>query len=186
MEDEAIVALYWQRDESAIRETDAKYGRYLAAIAYNILADREDSRESVSETYFRAWGSIPPQRPGILASYLARITRRLSIDVFRRRRSQKRQGSEYALSLTELEECVSGGEDPATAAERRALAEAVTAWLRTQPVRTRRIFLCRYFYGDPLRAIARWDGSSEAAVKSALHRARLSLREHLEQGGFCP
>ena len=29
MEDEAIVSLYWAREESAIRETEAKYDRYL-------------------------------------------------------------------------------------------------------------------------------------------------------------
>lgn len=46
MEDAAIVDLYWARDEGAIRETDAKYGRYCYAIAYRILAGREDSDES--------------------------------------------------------------------------------------------------------------------------------------------
>lgn len=29
MQDDRIVAMYWQRDESAIRETEKKYGRYL-------------------------------------------------------------------------------------------------------------------------------------------------------------
>ena len=44
MQDERIVDLYWQRNESAIHETQQKYGRYLTKIAYNILADLEDSR----------------------------------------------------------------------------------------------------------------------------------------------
>ena len=39
MQDETIVALYWQRDEKAISETERKYGRYLSKIAYNILSD---------------------------------------------------------------------------------------------------------------------------------------------------
>lgn len=37
MEDERIVALYWERDEQAISETEAKYDRYLQKIAHNIL-----------------------------------------------------------------------------------------------------------------------------------------------------
>ena len=44
MQDEMIVALYWQRDENAISETERKYGLYLSKIAYNILADWEDSK----------------------------------------------------------------------------------------------------------------------------------------------
>lgn len=49
MQDERIVALYWQRDESAISETERKYGRYLSKIAYNILSDWEDSKETVND-----------------------------------------------------------------------------------------------------------------------------------------
>lgn len=73
MEDEAIVSLYWQRSESAIRETEIKYDRYLSKIAYNILSDVEDSRESVNDTYLAAWNSMPPPTgPGSSAPIWAR------------------------------------------------------------------------------------------------------------------
>ena len=77
MEDRDIVTLYWQRDEEAIRQTDRQYGRYLSAIAFHILADREDSRETVNDTYLRAWGSMPPHRPRVLSTYLGHITRHM-------------------------------------------------------------------------------------------------------------
>ena len=112
MEDRDIVTLYWQRDEEAIRQTDRQYGRYLSAIAFHILADREDSRETVNDTYLRAWGSMPPHRPQVLATYLGRITRQLSIDRWRTRGRAKRGGSQYALSLEELGDCVSGAATP--------------------------------------------------------------------------
>ena len=54
MQDEMIVALYWKRDEKAISETERKYGRYLSKIAYNILSDWEDSKETVNDTYLKA------------------------------------------------------------------------------------------------------------------------------------
>ena len=108
MEDRDIVTLYWQRDQEAIRQTDRQYGRYLSSIAFGILADREDSRETVNDTYLRAWDSMPPHRPQVLATYLGRITRQLSIDRWRARGRAKRGGSQYALSLEELGDCVSG------------------------------------------------------------------------------
>ena len=51
MEDEKIIALYWQRDQSAIDETDRKYGVQLRGLSYGILSDREDAEECVSDTY---------------------------------------------------------------------------------------------------------------------------------------
>ena len=48
MRDEQIVALYWDRNEDAIRETERKYGAYLSKIAYNILSDFEDGKECVN------------------------------------------------------------------------------------------------------------------------------------------
>ena len=63
MQDAEIVALYWERNERAIRETERQYGRYLFQIAHNILREREDSRECVNDTYLRAWNSMPPGRP---------------------------------------------------------------------------------------------------------------------------
>ena len=83
MQDRQITDLYWQRDESAIQETDRKYGRYLYSIACNILLSREDSEESVNDTYLKAWNTIPPARPERLSIFLSRITRRLSIDRYR-------------------------------------------------------------------------------------------------------
>ena len=89
MRDETIVGLYWQRDENAIQETERKYGRYLSKIAYNVLADPEDSKESVNDTYLKAWNSMPPHRPEVLSTYLGKITRQLSIDMFRGRNRKK-------------------------------------------------------------------------------------------------
>ena len=104
MEDYQIVELYWKRDQQAIRETENKYGHYLTKIALNILADLEDSKESVNDTYLKAWNSMPPHKPGILATYLGKITRQVSIDIFRKRTSKKRQPSQYALCLREARE----------------------------------------------------------------------------------
>ena len=183
MEDERIVALYWQRDEAAIRETEEKYGRYLMRIARNILSDEEDSRESVNDTYWRAWQTMPPHRPAVLGAYLGKITRGLAIDRYRERNREKRRGSQYALSLSELEECVSGG-GAEEQMDLQLLAEAIWAYLRTLPPRNRSIFLRRYYAMDSLKEIgARW-GMGESRVKSLLYRTRRGLRAYLEKEGF--
>ncbi|MBO7633188.1 MAG: RNA polymerase subunit sigma-70, partial [Lachnospiraceae bacterium] len=78
MEDSRIVGLYMERDESAIAESQRKYGRYCFAVAHNILRDREDAEECVNDTFLAAWNAIPPHSPEILSTFLGKITRRLS------------------------------------------------------------------------------------------------------------
>lgn len=184
MQDERIVDLYWKRDEAAIRETQHKYGRYLTKIAYNILSDLEDSKESVNDTYLSAWNSMPPHKPNVLSTYLGKITRRISIDIFRRRNRKKRQASEYALSLSELEECVSNGNITEQMIDVELLAKEINRYLRTLPEEARNTFIGRYYFLDPLKEVAEYCGMSESKAKSMLYRTRCGLKAHLEKEGF--
>ena len=184
MEDEKIVSLYWQRSEDAIRETEEKYDRYLTKIAYNILSNHEDSRESVNDTYLAAWNSMPPHKPSVLSTYLAKITRRLSIDIFRHRNREKRKGSEYAISLSELGDCVSGGNTTEEIINFKLLADAIGIYLRTLPEEARTLFIGRYYFLDSLKEAAAYCGMTESKAKSLLHRTRLGLKEYLIKEGF--
>ena len=184
MEDSRIVELYWQRDESAISETQQKYGNYLTRIAYNILADVEDSRESVNDTYLKAWYSMPPQKPIALSTFLGRITRQISIDIYRKRNAKKRQGSEYALALDELYDCADSDGMPEKEVEAEFLAKSISDYLMTLSDEARNIFVCRYYFLDSVREIAEHFGAGESKVKSSLHRTRLGLKKHLEKEGL--
>lgn len=184
MDDERIVSLYWERDEAAIRETEVKYDRYLTKIAYNILNNTEDSRESVNDTYLAAWDSMPPHRPSVLSAYLAKLTRRISIDRFRYRTRDKRMESEYAVSLSELGDCVSGGNTTEEIVNVKLLADSIGIFLRLQSEEARTAFIGRYYYLDPLKEVAAYCGISESKCKSLLHRTRLGLKAYLEKEGF--
>ena len=189
MEDQQIVALYWERDESAIRETEAKYARYLMTIARNILADEQDGQECVNDTYLRAWNSMPDNRPSVLSTYLGKITRNLAIDVYRKGTAEKRQGSQYALSLEELSEELPGEipaaadsvEDTVMAGE---LSKAISAFLKGRDPQKRNLFISRYFFMDEPKEIAGFAGMNEATVRSILMRERRALKEFLEGEGF--
>ena len=84
MEDSQIVALYWQRDEAALRETDARYGTFCRAVALNLLGIRQDAEECVNDTYLAAWNAMPTQRPRALRAWLGRVVRNIAVDRWRR------------------------------------------------------------------------------------------------------
>ena len=71
MDDQQIIELYWARAENAIAETADKYGSYCRSIAVHILRDERDSEECVNVTYWKAWNTMPPQRPSCLNRFLA-------------------------------------------------------------------------------------------------------------------
>lgn len=182
--DPEIVALYWQRDENAVLETARKYEAYLFRIAYNILANAEDSRECVNDTYLAAWNSMPEHKPDVLSVYLGKITRQIAIDRYRKKHAEKRYASEYAVSLSELEDCLASGALPEQAVEAKMLDEAVDAFLRSLPKQARMIFIGRYYFFDPVKTIASYCGVSEAKVKTSLFRTRRKLKEYLVKEGF--
>ena len=184
MEDAQIIELYWARREQAVTETQKKYAPYLTKIARNILADLQDSEESVNDTYLAAWNSMPPHRPDVLSAFLGKLTRRISIDRWRARHAEKRKPSEYALSLTELEDCVSGGSTPEAELDVRLLGEAISRFLFSQPRETRTLFVMRYYFLDSLKESAEACGMTVSRAKSLLYRTRCTLREYLRKEGF--
>lgn len=184
MEDAEIVALYWARDEDAITQTKAKYGAYLNRVAYNILSDLEDSQECVSDTLLAAWRSMPDNRPKNLRTYLGKITRQVSIDLYRRRNRMKRYASEYAISLEELGDSFTDGRTPEDELNARLLTETVNRFLRTLPDEAHNTFIGRYYFFDSVKNVARYCGMSESKCKSMLYRTRQSLKVYLQKEGF--
>jgi len=184
MEDLEIVGLYWARDQLAIAESEKKYGSLCGSIAMNILHNREDSEECVNDTWSRAWDNMPPQRPVHLGAYLGRIVRNLSLNRWRTRRAEKRGGGVGTeLLLSELGECLPEP-DSGVLCEEERLSAVIGRWLEGLPAEDRVVFLRRYWYGDPLEAIAKARGTGANHLAVRMHRLRKKLREYLEKEGI--
>lgn len=184
MKDSEIVELYWQRNENAIQETKNRYDRYLTQIAYQVLFNKEDADECVSDTYLAAWNSMPDHRPAMLSTYLGKIVRQISIDAWRKRKRQKRQGSEYDLCLDELEDIFQETDTPEKAFDQAEFARTIEVFLHNLPKEARVLFIGRYYLCDPLKEVAAYYGFSESKAKSILHRTRKKLKKYLEKEGY--
>ncbi len=183
VEDKAIVDLYWERDESAISETAEKYGRYCYTIAFNILSDAEDAKESVNDAYLNAWNSMPPHRPTILSTFIGKITRYVSLKKWREKHAQKRGGGNVDLAYEELSECIPAQAGIDDELENQELARVIDRFLDDLPAHEQKVFVCRYWYFDSISAISKQFGFSESKVKSMLHRIRKKLRIRLSEEG---
>ena len=184
MDDEKIIELYWARQEKAISETRRKYGKYCYAIAYRILRNPQDAEECESDTYLDVWNTIPPTKPKAFSNFLGMITRRISLDRFRKFYAQKRGGGETVISLSELEECVSDGKSLNKELEEKMLANAISDFLRTLPETEASVFIHRYWHFRSVAEIMKIYSFSESKVKMMLKRTRDQLRLYLESEGF--
>lgn len=183
MEDSKIVDLYWRRDESAVSETEEKYGALCRSVAGRILGTAEDAEECVNDALHQAWASIPPQRPDKLGAWLGKVTRNLALNAWKRDRAQKRQGGMTVL-LDELAECVPGPVTVERELERRELSAAIDSWLRGRSKEDRTLFLRRYWYGTELQELAEERGVSPNRLAQKMLRLRRSLKQALEKEGY--
>lgn len=182
MEDSKIIELYFERSESAISETQSKYGSYCHSIAYNILRSNEDAEECVSDTYIKIWNAIPPTRPSNLSAFIASITRNAALNMYAKSKTQKRYNAAEAL-LSELSECISSSSDMHVADE-IALKDAVNSFLSSLSKKTRIVFMRRYWYFDSVAEIAKLCSMSESNVKVSLMRTRKKFKDHLKKEGI--
>jgi len=178
MNDQEIIALYFDRDEQAIKETDVKYGKVCMQVSMNILNSRPDAEECVNDTYLKTWNSIPPTKPSSLCAFVCRIVRNISINRHRDLHRDKRN-RDLVVSFEELEDCI-----PVDESFSDQLPELLTEFLRGMDETDRKLFVGRYWHSLSVKELAEaWDLTPNA-VAIRLHKTREKLRAHLQKGGY--
>ena len=180
MDDRAIIALFNERSELAIKACRERFGAYLRRVALNVTGSERDAEECENDAYLAAWNAIPPERPRSLRAWLARSARNSALTVLERSSAQKRGGGEAEAVLDELSECLPSPGSVGDRLSAMELSQAIDAFLRTQDERTRRIFVQRCFECAPVSDIAVRSSMSQQAVRSLLHRTRSKLRKYLD------
>lgn len=183
MDDNKIIELYWQRDESAIAETTKKYGRFCYSIAANILSNSADAQECVNDVYLSAWNSIPPQRPDNFRAWLGKVVRNTALNIWNKNHAQKRY-SDMEQFLAELDECVPSTGSTDDRLEENDLTEFLDGWLGSLARTDRILFVRRYWYGDSVKSLAGKCGMSANKTAKRLYIIRQSLKTALEKEGY--
>ncbi len=183
MEDQEIVQLFWERSETAIKETEIKYGAKLHHLAMKILNSRLDAEESVNDTFLETWNTIPPEKPDYFFAYIAKICRYLSFGKLDWRNAKKRSAELVSLT-SEMELCIP---DPSSEIDEgrtgEEIGQLINKFLSVLSEEKRLIFMRRYWYTDSVRSISERYGISESKVKTTLFRTRNDLKEFLRKEG---
>ena len=182
--DAQIIDLYWNRDAQAISASMDRYGAYCFSIADGILNNAQDAEECVNDTWLKAWNAIPPTRPTVLKIFFAKITRHLSFDKYKAGKALKRGGGNIQLVLDELAECIADESDVEGQADAKELGKVINQFVASLPEREQNLFVRRYFFSEPIKAIADRYDLRENSVHVTLSRIRKRLRSHLSKEGY--
>lgn len=179
MEDEAIIALYFARDEQAITETERKYGVRCRKLGLRILGNLQDAEECCNDVWLKVWNTIPPLHPKHFSAYLVKLMRNAALNLYEKNHADKRGGTQTAVLLEELEECLAAPDDVEAQITEAETGEMLRAFLRTVSEEARNIFILRYVYMMPVKEIAERNQISVSKVKVSLYRTRGELRRYL-------
>lgn len=183
MEDLQIIDLYFERNETAIAETAAKYGLFCHNIALNILSVGADAEECVNDTYLQAWNSIPPQRPDKFRAWLGRVVRNISINLWNKNHCQKRYAGMEQL-MDELEDCIPSPQTVEHQIEEQELTEVINTWLASLSRDDRVLFVRRYWNGKTVNELAKETGTESKKLARRMYSLRQSLKSALEKEGY--
>ncbi len=183
LEGEKIIELYCQGSESAIIESEKKYGAAIKRLSFGITDSMEDAAECLNDTLMTAWKTVATVKPDNLGSYLFKIARNLSLDMLRKQNTAKRQEN-MAVALSELEDCIPDKSVCAQAVEGNELSEVIDEWLASIDKDKRQIFMRRYFLMEPVEVLSKKLGVKKNTAASILRRLRKYLKKYLEEKGY--
>jgi RNA polymerase sigma-70 factor, ECF subfamily len=185
--------------EHSVEFTQAleQFRRELLAHCYRMLGSADEAEDAVQETYLRAWRSYGTfEGRSSVRSWLYRIATNACLTALEQRArralpsglggpaddpyappSQAEPGTAWLEPVPDAL-VVPEAEDPAViVAARQWLRLALIASLQYLPPRQRAVLLLREVLGFPAAEVAAMLGTSTAAVKSTLQRARARLDE---------
>lgn len=182
MEDNKIITLLFERNESAISQMTDTFGTTIKSICKRIGLDNFDTDECVNDTMFSVWNKIPPEKPEYLSSFVYKIARRKAIDRLRKYTAEKRNMKIDTIH-SELCECIPYNNTIENDFDEKVLVEIINKWLKSLDESSRKIFICRYFFAEPISQISEKTNFSQSNITTKLHRLRKSLKSELNKEG---
>jgi RNA polymerase sigma-70 factor (ECF subfamily) len=162
-------------DISDMRQELAQLGGGAHALATQILGNADDAADAVHDAFATvlARPSAFDSEKGALKPWFLRIVRNRCIDMIRRRR----------VSDTDVGEIVATTPNPEEALQLDQRSQAIRHALAVIPDEKREAIILRDYLDLSYAEIANVLGIAPGTVMSRIHRARLALKEALDNDG---
>jgi RNA polymerase sigma-70 factor (ECF subfamily) len=166
-------------DRAAFEELVRRHADRLYRVVLRFSADPEEAEDITQEAFLRAWRSIGRFRG---RSRFFTWLYRIAINEAKRRHERRpASGAVTPIEQSPLEDAPDWSESPERRAQQRDMRVALEQAVRALPFKYRAPLILRDVEGLSTAEAAEVMGLREAAFKSRLHRARLSVRRALDE-----
>lgn len=182
-----LVARCLDGDESAWEDLVRTYTRRVYSICYRFTGRESEAQDLTQEVFLKVFRNVRSFRSGegSFGVWLARLTRNLLIDHYRRSKNERVTASiEEQLPMLEEKAAIEGRTEAALAG--REASEALQKALAKLSPDLRETVILRDVEGLEYREIAQVLGVPEGTVKSRLNRGRSELARALRQMRVVP
>jgi RNA polymerase sigma-70 factor, ECF subfamily len=151
-------------------------------LCYRVLGNPHDAEEAAQEVFLRAYTRLTSYDPArSFKTWILSIAHHYCIDRLRRRRLNFLSlDDEPALDTAMWR---SAGPTPEDVVMRRERDGDIQVLLSNLPVKDRSALVMRYWYDLSYEEISAATGTTVSAVKSRLHRARVTLAAEVSERG---
>ncbi len=169
----AVLNQVHQGNQEAFTHLVETYQRPVYNLCYRMLGDQDEAEDASQETFLRVYQNIKhydAERP--FSTWLLSIAAHLCIDQLRKRRMVV-----ISMDQTPYLEPADGSPGPENTFYLKEDQRRVQALLKTLNPHDRAAVIMYYWYDFSYEEIAKSLSLTSSAVKSRLHRARLSLAQ---------
>ena len=186
LSDEVLAAQVAKDNSAALEALYDRHGSTVLGLAFKIVDDRAAAEDILQETFWRVWKSadtFQPQR-GSFTSWLFRIARNLTIDVYRRRNVRPHVVPDSEEGASRLDQMPDPDMDVASQAQSAMEDELVHSAVKSLSSVQRQVIEMAYFYGMTRQEIAEATGEALGTIHTRARLALQKLREELERQKF--
>jgi RNA polymerase sigma-70 factor (ECF subfamily) len=184
MSDDELVEGIQAENPLAFEELVNRYSMRVFTLANRVTKHKEDAEDVMQEVFVLVMRKITAFRgQSSFSSWIYRVTLNCALMRLRKRRQDKSISMEDMMSqVLAVPNRVNTFNSEGESFRRRSeLREALTAAIEELPKDYRPVFILRDVDGFSSLEVSEMLGISVPAVKSRLHRARISLQRHLSE-----
>jgi RNA polymerase sigma-70 factor (ECF subfamily) len=160
-------------DDEAFASLVGAYQVPVYNLCYRLLGDRYEAEDAAQEVFLKAYknlGRYDTERPFV--NWILKIASNHAIDRLRRKRARP------AMDLAEAESAVDATPGPEAALALEERRQMIMDTTRRLSPKDRALIVLRYWYDYSYEEMAAALSMSTSAVRSRLHRARMTMADH--------
>lgn len=189
--DTALVTRAQQGDQDAFAALVEQNQGKIYNLALRMTGNPQDAADITQEAFLSAWRALPAFQGGSsFSTWLYRMAHNAAIDHLRKEKRKQEHMPSTPLEQSEGESSIPLPDyrySPEPSLERKELRQSIEAGLGTLSQEHRAVLVLREMEGLSYREIAQALELEEGTVKSRIARARIELRQYLQNNGnFSP